>query len=74
VINKATPGRVSLFRHKVRGKPLSVLLTPRHRALLEDAAQRLQLSLGDVVALLIHKYSRTVQIPASKNLVADDTE
>jgi hypothetical protein len=57
-------GRVSLFRGKVRGKPLSVTLTPRHWALLDDAAERLVLTRADVVALLIHKYAASVTIPA----------
>ena len=57
------PGRLSLFRGKVRGKPLSVTLTPRHWQLLDDAAERLVLTRADVVALLIHKYGKTVTVP-----------
>ena len=56
-------GRVSLFRGKLRGKPLSVKLTPRHWALLDDAAERLVLTRADTIALLIHKYAATVTLP-----------
>ena len=56
-------GRVSLFRGKLRGKPLSVTLTPRHWALLDDAAERLVLTRADTIALLIHKYAATVTLP-----------
>lgn len=63
-------GRVSLFRGKLRGKPLSVTLTPRHWRMLDDAAERLVLTRADVVALLIHKYAASVTIPA--RLQADD--
>jgi hypothetical protein len=59
----AKMGRVSLFRGKVRGKPLTVTLTPRHWKLLDDAAFRLQLTRADVVALLLHKYARHVELP-----------
>jgi hypothetical protein len=38
-------GRMALFRGKMRGKPLSVTLTPRHWRLLDAAAKRLLLSL-----------------------------
>ena len=54
---------MSLFRGKVRGKPLSVTLTPRHWALLDDAAERLVLTRADVVGLLIHKYAAAVALP-----------
>jgi hypothetical protein len=64
-------GRVSLFRGKLRGKPLSVTLTPRHWALLDDAAERLVLTRADVVALLIHRYAASVAIPT--NLHRDET-
>lgn len=59
-----TTGRVSLFRGKVRGQPLSVTLTPQHWKLLDEAAKRLVLTRADLVALLIHKYARTVTIPS----------
>ena len=65
-------GRVALFRGKVRGKPLTVTLTPAHWKLLDDAAERLVLTRADLVGLLLHRYARTVQIPSSKNLVDDD--
>lgn len=61
---KSLTGRVSLFRGKERGKPLSVLLTPLHWKLLDDAAKRLVLSRADVVALMVHRYARTVTIPS----------
>jgi hypothetical protein len=69
-----TTGRISLFRGKVRGKPLTVTLTPLHWRLLDEAAARLVLTRADVVALLLHRYARTVEIPSSKNLVEDDEE
>ncbi|WP_291988233.1 hypothetical protein [Luteitalea sp.] len=56
---------MSLFRGKVRGKPLTVTLTPRHWRLLDDAAERLVLTRADTVALLIHRYAETVQIPTT---------
>jgi len=59
----AKMGRVSLFRNKVRDKPLSVTLTKRHWALLDEAAERLVLTRADVVGLLIHRYARSVEIP-----------
>lgn len=61
---KAKMGRVALFRGKIRGKPLTVTLTPRHWRLLDDAAERLVLTRADTVALLIHKYAATAQLPA----------
>jgi hypothetical protein len=67
-------GRLSLFRGKVRGKPLSVTLTPRHWALLDDAAERLVLTRADVVALLIHKYAKTVALPTVRRRESDDDE
>jgi hypothetical protein len=63
-MSKSKAGRIALFRNKVRGKPLSVTLTERHWKLLDDAAERLVLTRADVVALLIHRYARTVEIPA----------
>jgi hypothetical protein len=68
---KAKAGRVALFRGKIRERPLTVTLTPRHWALLDDAAERLQLTRADLVGLLIHKYARTVTLPA--RLRTDDT-
>jgi hypothetical protein len=68
----ARTGRVSLFRGKVRGKPLSVTLTPRHWRLLDEAAERLVLTRADLIALLIHKYGRTVTLPAK--LRGDDDQ
>jgi predicted DNA-binding ribbon-helix-helix protein len=65
-------GRVALFRGKVRGKPLSVTLTPRHWRLLDEAAERLVLTRADLVALLIHKYAASVQLP--KSLRTDDSD
>lgn len=65
-------GRVALFRNKVRGKPLSVTLTERHWTLLNEAAERLVLTRADVVALMIHKYARTVTVPS--RLRDDDVE
>ncbi len=62
---KARTGRVSLFRGKLRGKPFTATLTPRHWRLLDDAASRLVLTRADVVGLLIHKYAATVEIPKS---------
>jgi hypothetical protein len=56
-------GRVSLFRGK-RREPLSITMTARHWRLLDEAASRLVLSRADLVALLIHKYARTVTIPS----------
>jgi len=49
---KPLAGRISLFRGKVRGKPLSVTLTPRHWALLDDAAARLVLTRADVIHIV----------------------
>lgn len=60
---KVKLGRVALFRGKVRGKPLSVTLTPRHWHLLDEAASRLVLTRADVVGLLIHRYAATVTLP-----------
>lgn len=62
---KALTGRVSLFRGKVRGRPLTTLLTPRHWQLLDEAAERLVLSRSDLVALLIHRYAANVTLPPS---------
>ena len=67
---KPLMGRVALFRGKVRGKPLTVTLTPRHWRMLDEAAERLVLTRADLVALLIHKYARSVVLPTS--LPADD--
>ena len=64
-------GRVSLFRGKIRGKPLTLTLTPRHWQLVDDAAARLVLTRADTVALLIHRYAATVTIPT--HLHRDDT-
>ena len=61
---RALTGGVSLFRGKTR-TVISFTLTPHHRALLDDAAQRLVLSRSDTLALLIHRYARTVQLPST---------
>ena len=58
------PGRASLFRNKIRGVPLTCLLTPAHWQLLDAAARRLKLSRSDVVGLLLYRYAKTVTIPA----------
>jgi hypothetical protein len=60
---KAMSGPASLFRGKIRGKPLTVLLTPRHWQLLDDAAQRLVLTRSDVIGLLLHRYAASVVLP-----------
>lgn len=62
---KPMAGRVALFRGKVRGKTMSVTLTPRHWALLDEAAERLVLTRADVIGLLLHKYAATVTLPNS---------
>jgi hypothetical protein len=64
-MSKTMAGRVALFRGKVRGRPLSVTLTPRHWRLLDEAAARLVLTRADLIALLIHKYAATVSLPMS---------
>jgi len=64
-MTKAKLGRVALFRGKVRGKPLTVTLTPRHWKLLDDAARRLVLTRADVIGLLLHRYAATVTLPPS---------
>jgi predicted DNA-binding ribbon-helix-helix protein len=71
---KPKTGRVSLFRGKVRGKPLTVTLTPRHWRLLDDAAERLQLTRADLVGLMIHRYARSVQLPARLRDDQDDEQ
>ena len=62
---KSLAGRISLFRGKIRGKPLSVTLTPRHWALLDDAAARLVLTRADVIGLLLHRYANSVTLPTT---------
>jgi len=57
------PGRASLFRNKIRGVPLTCLLTERHWRLLDRAAARLKLSRSDLVALLIDTHARSIQRP-----------
>lgn len=69
---KSLRGRVSLFRGKVRGRPLTVTLTKRHWALLDAAAARLVLTRADLVGLLIAKYAATVQIPTRLGVTKDD--
>jgi hypothetical protein len=59
---KARPGPVALFRGKTR-QVVSITLTPRHRALVEDAMRRLVLTRSDLIGLLIHRYCATVTIP-----------
>jgi hypothetical protein len=68
----AKAGRVALFRGKLRERPLTVTLTPRHWHLLEEAAERLVLTRADLVGLLIHRYARTVQLPATLRTDDDD--
>ena len=59
----ALRGPVSLFRGKIRGKPLTVLLTKRHWTLIDAAAKRLVLSRANLVGLLLENNAQTVQWP-----------
>ena len=61
VKTRVLPGRVSLFRGKIR-QPISVTLTPDHREKALRAAKRLGLSRADLIALLIEKHADTVSI------------
>jgi hypothetical protein len=72
VMKKSQLGRVSLFRGKVRGRTMSVTLTPRHWALLDAAAERLVLTRADVIGLLLHKYAATVSLPNSARVEEGD--
>ncbi len=63
-----------MFRGKLRERPLTVTLTPRHWTLLENAAERLVLTRADVVGLLIHRYARSVQLPARLRDDQDDEQ
>lgn len=65
-------GPASLFRRKVREKPVSATFTRRHHAKLNAAAKRLNLTRADVLGLLVDLYADVLRIPA--DLVTDDDE
>jgi hypothetical protein len=55
------PGRVALFRNKVR-KPVSITLTKDHHRKTRLAERRLALTRSDVIGLLIDRYAEVVQL------------
>jgi hypothetical protein len=71
-MQKKKTGRVSLFRGKVRGKPLTVTLTPRHWRMVNAAAERLKVTRADLIALLIDQFASVVEIPFRLALPDDD--
>lgn len=54
------PGKVSLFRNKVRA-PVSLTLTKAHHAKVKKAMRRLRLTRADLIGLLIDRYADTVK-------------
>ena len=69
---KALTGPASLFRRKLREKPVSVTFSQRHHRLLKDAQERLGLSRSDVLGLLVECFASSVRIP--HDLVVDDED
>jgi hypothetical protein len=65
-------GRVSLFRGKVRGKPLTVTLTPQHWRLVEAATERLKVTRADLIGLLLDQFATVIEIPYRLAPVDDD--
>ncbi len=59
----ALSGPMSLFRHKERGRPTSVLFTKRHHAKIERAMARLNVSRSDLLSLLVEQFADVIQIP-----------
>ena len=59
---KPLAGRKALFRGKVR-KPVSITLTKAHHEKLIRAKQRLKLTRGDVIGLLVERYADKVTLP-----------
>lgn len=67
---RALTGPASLFRGKLREKPVSITLTRQHHAKLRAATERLELTRSDVIALLIDLHAESVRVPA--DLVMDE--
>ena len=55
------PGKVSLFRNKVRA-PVSITLTHEHHAKVRKNMKRLGLTRADLLGLLIEKHADTVKL------------
>ena len=70
------PGKVSLFRDKVRA-PVSITLTKDHHVKVNKAMRRLGLTRADLLALLIDRYADVVTLkrrPAGKSFSRADRD
>jgi hypothetical protein len=67
-------GPPSLFPGKDRNTVITFTLPPRLLTVLNEGAARLAITRSDFIALLIHRYGRTVQIPSKLPTVDDSDE